>query len=521
MQPMIGVRAGGGFRIFVTAVIALAATTSVFAQQPKKPNILIIWGDDIGGFNISAYNQGMMGYKTPNIDRIAREGALFTDWYGQQSCTAGRAAFITGQSPIRSGLTKVGLPGAPEGMKAEDPTIAELLKPLGYVTGQFGKNHLGDRDETLPSNHGFDEFFGNLYHLNAEEEPENVDYPKSPDFKKKFGPRGVIHSFANGKIEDTGPLTKKRMETVDEEVTAAALRFMDQANKDGKPFFVWWNSTRMHIFTHLKPSSEGKTGLGIYADGMVEHDAMVGQLLAKLKELGIEDNTIVMYSTDNGAETFTWPDGGTTMFRGEKNTNWEGGYRVPTAIRWPGVIKPGTLNNEIGAHEDMLPTLLAAAGAPNVKDELLKGQKVGSKSFKVHVDGYNLMPALKGEAEWPRKEFIYWTDDGSVAALRYNNWKVTFLKQNAEGLKVWQQPFEVLRAPSLTNLRMDPFERAQAEDAMGYQRWYLEHMYAIAPAGAYVAQWLQSFREFPPRQKPGSFNLDRVMESIEKGAGDK
>jgi arylsulfatase A-like enzyme len=505
---------------FAGLVLALFAMT-LHAQNAKRPNILVIWGDDIGGFNISAYNQGMMGYKTPNIDSIAREGALFTDWYGQQSCTAGRAAFITGQSPIRTGLTKVGLPGAPEGMKAEDPTIAELLKPLGYATGQFGKNHLGDRDETLPTNHGFDEFFGNLYHLNAEEEPENVDYPKNPEFKKKFGPRGVIHSFANGKIEDTGPLTKKRMETVDEEVTTAALRFMDQAHKDGKPFFVWWNSTRMHIFTHLKPSSQGKTGLGIYADGMVEHDAMVGQLLAKLKELGIEDNTIVMYSTDNGAETFTWPDGGTTMFRGEKNTNWEGGYRVPTVIRWPGVIKPGTLNNDIGAHEDMLPTLLAAAGAPSVKEELLKGKTVGGKTFKVHLDGYNLIPALKGEAEWPRKEFVYWTDDGSVAALRYNNWKVTFLQQNAEGLKVWQKPFEVLRAPALTNLRMDPFERAQAEDAMGYQRWYLEHMFAIAPAGAYVGQWLQSFREFPPRQKPGSFNLDRVMESIEKGAGDK
>ncbi len=406
-------------------------------------------------------------------------------------------------------------------MKAEDPTIAELLKPLGYSTGQFGKNHLGDRDDMLPTNHGFDEFFGNLYHLNAEEEPENPDYPKSPEFRKKFGPRGVIHSFAGGKIEDTGPLTKKRMETVDEEVTAAALGFMEKANKDGKPFMVWWNSTRMHVFTHLKPSSEGKTGLGIYADGMVEHDGMVGQLLAKLKELGIEDNTIVMYSTDNGAETFTWPDGGTTMFRGEKNTNWEGGYRVPTLIRWPGVIKPGAVINEIGAHEDMLTTLLAAAGDPNVKEDLLKGRKIGDKTFKVHLDGYNLMPALKGEGPWPRKEFIYWTDDGSVAALRYDNWKVTFLKQNAEGLKVWQQPFEELRAPLLTNLRMDPFERAQAEDAMGYQRWYMDRMFAIAPAAAYVGAWLQSFRDYPPRQKPGSFNLERVMESVTKGAGDK
>ena len=350
---------------------------------------------------------------------------VFTDWYGQQSCTAGRAAFITGQSPIRTGLTKVGLPGTPEGMKAEDPTIATLLKPLGYATGQFGKNHLGDRDEMLPTVHGFDEFLGNLYHLNAEEEPENLDYPKDPEFKKKFGPRGVIHSWAmedgTQKIEDTGPLTKKRMETVDEEVTKAALAFIDKAHKDGKPFFVWWNSTRMHIFTHLKPESEGKTGLGIYADGMAEHDAMVGQLLDKLKELGIEDDTIVMYSTDNGAETFTWPDGGTTMFRGEKNTNWEGGYRVPSLIRWPGTIKPGTVVNDVSAHEDMLPTLLAAAGNPDVVAELLKGKTIGDRTYKVHLDGYDLAPALKGGGEWPRKEFIYWTDDGNVAALRYNN----------------------------------------------------------------------------------------------------
>ena len=491
------------------------------AQAPAKPNILVIMGDDIGYWNISAYNRGMMGYRTPSIDRIAREGAIFTDYYGQQSCTAGRAAFITGQSPIRTGLTKVGLPGAPEGMRAEDPTIATMLKAQGYVTGQFGKNHLGDRDSMLPTEHGFDEFFGNLYHLNAEEEPEYADYPKDPAFKQKFGPRGVIHSYANGKIEDTGPLTRKRMETVDEEVTTAALGFMDKAVKDGKPFFVWWNSTRMHIFTHLKPASDGKTGLGIYADGMVEHDAMVGELLAKLKELGIEDDTIVMYSTDNGAETFTWPDGGTTMFRGEKNTNWEGGYRVPTVIRWPGVIKPGTVVNEVVAHEDMLPTLLAAAGNGDVTQQLLKGASVGGRNYKVHLDGYDLGPALRGDAAWPRKEFIYWTDDGSVAALRYGNFKVTFLEQEAEGLRVWQDPFKVLRAPLLTNLRMDPFERAEHENAMGYQRWYMEHMWAIAPAGAYVAQWLQSFREFPPRQKPGSFNLDRVMESVSQVPGNQ
>ena len=490
----------------------------------KKPNILVIWGDDIGQFNVSAYNRGLMGYRTPNIDSLAAEGALFTDWYGQQSCTAGRAAFITGQSPIRTGLTKVGLPGAPEGMKIEDPTIATLLKPLGYATGQFGKNHLGDRDDMLPTNNGFDEFFGNLYHLNAEEEPENPDYPKDENFKKMFGPRGVMHSWAQAdgtqKIEDTGPLTRKRMETVDEEVTASALGFIDKAHKDGKPFFVWWNSTRMHIFTHLKPESEGKTGYGIYADGMAEHDAQVGQLLAKLKELGIEDNTIVMYSTDNGAETFTWPDGGTTMFRGEKNTNWEGGYRVPTVIRWPGTIKPGTVINDLAAHEDMLSTLVAAAGNPNAKEQLLKGEKIGNRDYKVHLDGYDLAPALKGEAAWPRKDFIYWTDDGSVAALRYGDWKVTFLEQKADGLRVWQDAFAVLRAPLLTNLRMDPFERAEHEHAMGFQRWYMEHMFMIAPALGYVSNWLQSFKEFPPRQKPGSFNLENVMESLSSVGGD-
>jgi arylsulfatase A-like enzyme len=516
----------------VLALLALAVMLTALpaqAQNAKKPNILIIWGDDIGQFNVSAYNLGMMGYKTPNIDRIAKEGALFTDWYGQQSCTAGRAAFITGQSPIRTGLTKVGLPGALEGLKKEDPTIADLLKPLGYMTGQFGKNHLGDRNEFLPTVHGFDEFFGNLYHLNAEEEPENPDYPKTPAFAERFGPRGVLHCYASAKddptvdgrfgrvgkqtIEDTGHLTRKRMETIDEEITDGALKFMDKAHKQGKPFFVWWNSTRMHVFTHLKPSSVGKTGLGIYADGMVEHDAMVGQLLDKLKELGIEDNTIVMYSSDNGAECFTWPDGGTTMFRGEKNTNWEGGYRVPCMIRWPGVIKPGTLVNDVAAHEDMAPTLLAAAGDKTVKEDLLKGKAYGATTFKVHLDGYNLMPVLKGEGEWPRKEFVYWTDDGNVAALRYNNWKVTFLKQNAEGLAVWSHPFEELRAPLLENLRMDPFERAEYE-GMDYERWYAEHMFAIAPAAGYVAQWMQSFRDFPPRQKPGSFNLDRVMEQM-------
>jgi arylsulfatase len=522
----------------LAAVMAATLPAAVQAQPvaAKKPNILIIWGDDIGGFNVSAYNQGMMGYRTPNIDSIAQQGALFTDWYGQQSCTAGRAAFITGQSPIRTGLTKVGLPGAPEGMKKEDPTLAELLKPLGYMTGQFGKNHLGDRSDMLPTVHGFDEWFGNLYHLNAEEEPESPDYPKNPAFLAKFGPRGVLHAWATDKddptvdprfgkvgkqrIENTGPLTKKRMETIDEEVTAHALDFMERAKKADKPFFIWWNSSRMHVFTHLKKESEGKTGLGLYADGMVEHDGHVGQVLAKLKELGLDDNTIVMYSSDNGAEMCTWPDAGTTMFRGEKNTQWEGGWRVPTLIRWPGVIKPGTIINQIGAHEDMLTTLLAAAGDTTVKDDLLKGRKLGDMTYKVHLDGYNLLPALKGEAAWPRHEFLYFTDDGNVAALRYDRWKISFLKQEAHGVDVWRIPFVELRAPMLTDLYADPFERAE-HDGMNYNDWFIHHMYAFAPAGGYVATWLQSFREFPPRQKPGSFSLDRVMEAVsaQQGSG--
>ncbi len=502
---------------WLTLLMAVLIALPASAKAPR-PNILVIWGDDIGQFNVGAYNLGMMGYKTPNIDRIGREGAVFTDWYGQQSCTAGRAAFITGQSPIRTGLTKVGLPGAPEGMKKEDPTIATLLRAQGYMTGQFGKNHLGDRDEMLPTNHGFDEFFGNLYHLNAEEEPEYADYPKSPEFRKKFGPRGVIHSFADGRITDTGPLTRKRMETIDEEVTVKALDFMQRAKQANKPFFLWWNSTRMHIFTHLKAASEGKTGLGVYADGMVEHDGHVGQVMAKLKELGLDENTIVMYSTDNGAEAFTWPDGGTTMFRGEKNTNWEGGYRVPTLIKWPGTIQPGTVVNDVGAHEDMFLTLVNAAGGKDVAETLKKGTTIGGRPYKVHLDGYDLGPALRGAAPWPRKEFIYWTDDGQVAALRYGDFKATFMEQKAHGLRVWIDPFKPLRAPLLTNLRMDPFERVEHENAMGYQRWFIEHMWAIAPAGAYVGNWLQSFREFPPRQKPGSFNLERVMEAVTRPA---
>jgi arylsulfatase len=489
----------------------------------KQPNILILWGDDIGWFNISAYNHGIMGYKTPNIDRIAKEGAMFTDWYGQQSCTAGRAAFITGQSPIRTGLTKVGLPGAKLGLQKEDPTIADLLKPLGYVCGQFGKNHLGDRDEFLPTVHGFDEFFGNLYHLNAEEEPENVDYPKNPEFKKKFGPRGVLKCKSDGKggqtIEDTGPLTKKRMETMDEEITAGAMDFIERQHKAGKPFFCWWNSTKMHVWTHLKKEVEGKTGLGVTADGMVEHDRQIGQMLAKLDELGIGDNTIVMYSTDNGAEELSWPDGGTTPFRGEKDTNWEGGWRVPTAIRWPGVIKPGTVSNEICSHQDMLPTLLAAAGEPDIVEKCKKGHKAGDKTFKVHIDGYNLIPLFKGEVkESPRPGFMYWSDEGDLMAVRYGMWKCHFMEQRAEGLKAWQEPFVPLRFPKLHNLRTDPFENADVSGDISYQRWRADRLFALAPFGALIGQWMQTLVAFPPRQSPESWSPAAMIEKLKNKA---
>jgi arylsulfatase len=488
------------------------------AEAAKKPNILIIWGDDVGWNNPSAYNRGMMGYRTPNIDRIASEGMLFTDWYGQQSCTAGRSTFITGQSGFRTGLLKVGLPGAKEGISIKDPTIAGLLKNHGYMTAQYGKNHLGDRDEHLPTNHGFDEFFGNLYHLNAEQEPEHPDYPKDPEFKKKFGPRGVIKSTVDGRIHDTGPLNIKRMKTVDEEVTAGALDFMERAAKADKPFLLWWNSTRMHIWTHLKKESKGKTGLGVYADGMVEHDGHVGQVLDKLDELGLADNTIVMYSTDNGAECFSWPDGGTTPFRNEKNSNWEGGYRVPCAIRWPGKIKAGTINNNICSHEDMLPTLLAVAGEPDVKEKLLKGHSANGRNYKVHLDGYNLLPALTGKkVEWPRKEFFYWTDDGNLCALRYNRWKVVFLEQRAHGFHVWEEPLVPLRLPKLFCLRTDPFERADHE-AEGYGNWRLDRAFVLVPAQSFVAKHLATYQKFPPRQKPGTFGLDEVLNKLQESS---
>ena len=505
-------------RVFATflTLLVLSIYSPVFAAD--KPNILVIWGDDIGWFNINAYNRGMMGYKTPNIDRIANDGILFTDAYGQNSCTAGRAAFITGQSPFRTGLLKVGLPGAKEGLHEKDPTIAELLKPMGYMTGQFGKNHLGDLDEHLPSNHGFDEFFGNLYHLNAEEEPEDPDYPKGDEFKKNFGPRGVIHSFSDGKIEDTGPLTKKRMETIDEEVTARALDFIDRAHKTDKPFFLWYNTTRMHIWTHLKPESEGVTGQGIYADGMAEHDGMVGQMLDKLDELGIADNTIVMYSTDNGAELMSWPDGGMLPFRGEKNTTWEGGFRVPMLVKWPGKIKPGQVSNEIISMEDWMPTLLAVAGDPDIKGKLLKGHRANGKTFNVHLDGYNFLPYFTGkEQQGPRQEMFYFTDDGQLSALRFGQWKMVFTEQRAHGMDVWQEPLVTLRLPKLFNLLRDPFERADHE-TFGYAQWRFERLYLVSPAAAYVGQFLATFQEYPPRQKPGSFNLDHVLESLQKPA---
>ena len=497
--------------------------------KTNKPNILFIMSDDIGWFNISAYNHGIMGYRTPNIDRIGEEGAMFTDFYGQQSCTAGRAAFITGQAPIRTGLTKVGLPGARVGLSAEDPTIAQFLKNFGYATGQFGKNHLGDRNEHLPTVHGFDEFFGNLYHLNAEEEPENPDYPKNPEFRKRFGPRGVLRCKAIDKddptvdeqfgkvgkqtIENTGPLNRKRMETIDEEFLASAIDFMERKTKDGKPWFCYFNTTRMHVFTHLKPASAGKTGLGLYPDGMVELDSYVGQLLKKLEDLGVADNTIVAFTTDNGAEVCTWPDGGSTPFRGEKDTNWEGGWRVPFLMRWPGVIKPGRVINDICSLQDMIPTFAAAAGEPDLVEKVKKGYEADGRTFKVHLDGVNLLPFLKGEQEKsPREGFLYWSDDGELLAIRVGDWKATFLEQRAQGINVWREPFSELRFPKLFNLRSDPFEAG--DTSLLYDKWSADRMFMLVPAQAIVAKWLESFKQFPIRQKPASFNLDAVMQSL-------
>jgi arylsulfatase len=526
----------GTTTVAAASVLGSVTPTNVAqAQQPapatasgggRKPNILMIMGDDIGWFNVSAFNMGIMGYRTPNIDRIAKEGALFTDWYSEQSCTAGRAAFITGQAPVRTGLTKVGLPGAPVGLRAEDMTVAEALKPLGYATGQFGKNHLGDLNEFLPTVHGFDEFFGNLYHLNAEEEPQNPDYPKDPRFRAKFGPRGVLKCKSSDRddptvdptygkvgkqtIENTGPLDTKRMETVDEEFLGAALDFIDRNHKANTPWFCYFNSTRTHIWTHLKPASQGKTGLGIYPDAMVELDGYVGELLKKLDDLGVTNNTIVVFTSDNGAEVMSWPDGGNTPFRGEKATNWEGGFRVPTVIRWPGTIQPGSVYNDMFSHYDLLPTFAAAGGDPDIVAKCAKGSKIGDKTFKVHLDGYNLIPFLKGEAkEAPRIEFLYWNDDAELVALRHNDWKAVFKEQDHTGWDIWEKEFTDLRVPKLFNLRSDPFERG--DTSFIYEKWKFDRVFVLVPAQALAAQWLQSFKEFPMRQKPATFNLDDVM----------
>jgi len=505
------------------SAIGVLAAMSLTAYAQDRPNMLIIWGDDIGQSNISAYTMGLMGYRTPNIDRIAREGMIFTDYYGEQSCTAGRSSYITGQSVYRTGLSKVGLPGAELGMQIEDPNIPALLKAYGYVTGQFGKNHLGDRDEHLPTNHGFDEFLGNLYHLNAEEEPENEDYPTDPAFRERFGPRGVIHSYAGGAIEDTGPLTSLRMETIDDETIAAALDFIERANAADQPFYVWWNGTRMHFRTHVKAELRGISGQDEYGDGMVEHDMHVGQLLAKLDELGIADNTIVHYSTDNGPHMNTWPDAASSPFFGEKNTNWEGGWRVPSIVRWPGRIEAGSVSNEIMHHMDWLPTLLAAAGASNIKERLMEGgvRSIG-RTYKVHLDGYNFLPHLTGEEEnGPRHEIFYFADTGELTALRYDDWKLIFLEQKEYNtLRAWIEPWTPLRVPLITNLRRDPYERAHVTSNT-YLDWMMDRVFWLIPAQQYVGAFLQTFIEFPPRQKPASFSIDQVLEQMQTSGGSK
>jgi len=503
------------------AFAAVTASSAIAADgDSKRPNIVIIWGDDVGRSNISAYTHGLMGYQTPNIDRVAREGMMFTDYYAEQSCTAGRASFIMGQHGLRTGLTKVGLPGAKNGMQVEDPTIAGLLKNHGYSTGQFGKNHLGDRDEMLPTNHGFDEFYGNLYHLNAEEEPEHPDYPKDPEFHKKYGPRGVVHSFANGKIEDTGPLTRKRMETIDDDVADRASDFMERQTKAEKPFFVWVNFTHMHFRTHVKPESKGQSGrwMSEYSDAMIDHDKNVGTVLDKIDDLGIGDNTFVMYSTDNGPHMNSWPDAAMTPFRNEKNSNWEGAYRVPAMVRYPGKIKPASVSNEIVSHLDWLPTILAMAGDSDVKEKLLKGHSAIGRDYKVHLDGDNLLPYLTGEEEkGPRESFIYCNDDQQLTGLRFDNWKLVFMEQRVAGtLQIWAEPFVSLRLPKIFNLRTDPYERADITSNTYYD-WLLERAFLLVPAQDYVGKFLATFQEFPPRQKAASFNLDEVMKTLSEG----
>jgi arylsulfatase A-like enzyme len=510
-------------------------------QTQKKPNILVIWGDDIGITNLSCYSDGLMGYRTPNIDRLAKEGMKFTDCYAEQSCTAGRSSFITGQSVFRTGLSKVGVPAAPIGLQAEDPTIAELLKPLGYASGQFGKNHLGDLNKFLPTAHGFDEFFGNLYHLNAEEEPELPDYPDPkdfPHFRERFGPRGVMHCWASDtddpteqprwgrvgkqKIEDTGPLTKKRMETCDDEFVGAAKDWIKRQHAAGKPFFCWVNTTHMHLRTHTKPESVGQAGRwqSRYHDTMIDHDKNVGELLDLIDELGIADNTFVMYSTDNGPHMNTWPDGAMTPFRSEKNTNWEGAFRVPMVVRWPGKIPAGVVSNEIVQHHDWLPTFLAMAGEPDIVEKLKKGgHQAAGKTFKVHIDGYNLLPYLTGqEKKSPRQGFIYFDDDGDLVALRFDNWKIVFMEQRARGtLGLWAEPFVTLRVPKLFNLRTDPFERADITSNTYYD-WLVDHIPQVLAAQAIVVPFLETFKEFPPRQKAASFTIDQALAKMSEAA---
>jgi arylsulfatase A-like enzyme len=524
-----------------TAIFAVGAlpTIAAQAQQPQRPNILVIMGDDIGQSDISAYTFGLMGYHTPNIDRIANEGMKFTDYYAEQSCTAGRSSFITGQATLRTGLSKVGIPGATIGLQPEDITIAEALKPLGYATGQFGKNHLGDRNEYLPTVHGFDEFYGNLYHLNAEEEPENPDYPKDPAFKARFGPRGVIHSKATdqddptvdprfGKvgrqtIEDTGPLTKKRMETIDDETTAAAIDFMERQAKTKTPFFVWMNTTRMHLYTHVRASMRGQSGMpdNEYADGMIEHDGDVGKLLKALDDLNLANDTLVIYTTDNGPHMNSWPDGAMTPFRSEKDTNWEGAFRVPAFVRWPEHIKPGSVSNDIFSGHDWFPTLLAAAGDTEVKDRLLQGWKVGDRTYKVHLDGYNQLTYLTGQQDHSaRRGFVYFDDDGHVVALRVDNWKFVFCEQKTPGtLDIWGEPLTCRRLPLLYNLRMDPYERADITSNT-YNDWLLRHGFLMVGAQAVVAEFVGTFKEFPPRQRPQSFSIDQIMEQLVKPTND-
>jgi arylsulfatase A-like enzyme len=522
-------------RVFVAAILAAVAVLFVAgparAQQSKsndKPNILVIWGDDIGTWNISHNNRGMMGYETPNIDRIANEGVAFTDYYGQQSCTAGRAAFIGGNVPVRTGMTKVGLPGAKEGWQKTDVTMATVLKSLGYATGQFGKNHQGDRNEHLPTMHGFDEFFGNLYHLNAEEEPENEDYPgdmvlaNGKKFIDVFGPRGVLKCKADGKggqtIEDTGPLTKKRMETIDDETVAAAKDFIKRKHAAGEPFFCWWNGTRMHFRTHVRDEHRHK-GNDEYTDGMIEHDAQVGELLDLLDELGIADNTIVFYSTDNGPHYNTWPDAGTTPFRSEKNSNWEGAYRVPAFVRWPGHFPVGKTLNGIVAHEDWLPTFAAAAGAPDIKQKLRDGVDLNGRHYHNYIDGYNMLDYLSGNTDQsPRHEFFYVNDDGQIVAIRYDDWKAVFLENRGQAFGVWREPFTELRVPLLFNLRRDPFEKSQ-HNSNTYNDWFLDRVYILAPMQQFAGKFLMTMKDYPPSQTPGSFNLEKVQKTIEDSMG--